>query len=244
MSMRDVRREALPRFAGGCRKSPLSRAEEGWGEGVTSHRRWMAMTSSPPVRRESDVGLHRWLPRLAQYGSGPWHAASGLLLAALILPVVQAAPEGPGLGRPLTAQELAAFDINVFPDGGGLPPGQGTALEGKGVYDAQCASCHGMGGSGGSAGELIGSSALNGPHPDQTVGNYWPYATTIFDFVRRSMPLNAPRTLSDDQVYAVTAYLLRINGLLDERAVLNAKTLPAIRMPNREGFVRIWPDGR
>ena len=76
------------------------------------------------------------------------------------------------------------------------------------------------------------------------MGNYWPYATTIFDFVRRSMPLNAPRTLSDDQVYAVTAYLLRINGLLDERAVLNAKTLPAIRMPNREGFVRIWQDGR
>ena len=157
---------------------------------------------------------------------------------------VAAAPEGPKLGKPLNAAEIAAMDINVFPDGSGLPPGKGMALEGKAIYDAQCAACHGPKGSGGSAGELAGGSALNGPHPDQTVGNYWPYATTVFDFVRRSMPLNAPRSLSDDQVYAVTAYLLHINGLIGETAELNAKTLPEVRMPNREGFVRIWPDGR
>ncbi len=155
---------------------------------------------------------------------------------------VAAAPEGPKLGKPLSPADIAAMDINVFPDGSGLPSGKGTALEGKAIYDAQCAACHGPKGTGGSAGELAGGSALDGPHPDQTVGNYWPYATTIFDFVRRSMPLNAPRSLSDDQVYAVTAYLLNINALIGETAEMNAKTLPEVHLPNREGFVRIWPN--
>ena len=157
---------------------------------------------------------------------------------------VAAAPEGPKLGKPLSQADIAAMDINVFPDGSGLPSGKGTALEGKAIYDAQCAACHGPKGSGASAGELAGGSALDGPHPDQTVGNYWPYATTIFDFVRRSMPLNAPRSLSDETVYAVTAYLLYINGLIGETTEMNAKSLPEIRMPNREGFVRIWPNSR
>ena len=171
-------------------------------------------------------------------------AASTLLGWLALTATVAAAPEGPKLGKPLNAADIAAMDINVFPDGSGLPTGKGTALDGKGIYDAQCAGCHGPKGSGGSAGELAGGSALNGPHPDQTVGNYWPYATTVFDFVRRSMPLNAPRSLNDDQVYAVTAYLLHINGLIGETAELNAKTLPEVRMPNREGFVRIWPNSQ
>ncbi len=171
-------------------------------------------------------------------------AVPALLGWIALTATVAAAPEGPKLGKPLNAADIAAMDINVFPDGSGLPPGKGTALEGKVIYDAQCAACHGAKGSGGSAGELAGGSALNGPHPDQTVGNYWPYATTVFDFVRRSMPLNAPRSLSDDQVYAVTAYLLHLNGLIGETAEMSAKTLPEVRMPNREGFVRIWPDGR
>ena len=171
-------------------------------------------------------------------------AVPALLGWIALTATVVATPEGPKLGKPLNAADIAAMDINVFPDGSGLPPGLGMALEGKAIYDAQCAACHGPRGSGGSAGELAGGSALNGPHPDQTVGNYWPYATTVFDFVRRSMPLNAPRSLSEDQVYAVTAYLLHINGLIGETAEMNAKTLPEVRMPNREGFVRIWPDGR
>ena len=174
----------------------------------------------------------------------PSSRVSALILSMCILPTVYAAPEGPKLGQPLTAQELIGLDIHVFPDGYGLPAGRGTAREGKDIYNTQCASCHGMKGSGGSAGELTGGSPLHSAHPDQTIGNYWPYATTIFDFVRRSMPLNAPRSLSDDQVYAITAYLLHINGLLDEDAVMDAKSLPAIRMPNREGFVRVWPDSQ
>jgi mono/diheme cytochrome c family protein len=191
------------------------------------------------------VGVgHSWEACPVSYGGPCLHAMVILLFMLAIFPMAQAAPAGPKLGKPLTAQELAGLDINVFPDGSGLPPGKGSAVEGKTVYDAQCAACHGVKGSGGSAGELAGRSALNGPHPDQTVGNYWPYATTIFDFVRRSMPLNAPRRLSDDQVYAVTAYLLHINGIIEASDEMNARILPEIRMPTREGFIRIWPNGQ
>jgi cytochrome c len=166
-----------------------------------------------------------------------------LLFSFLLLPLpATAAPEGPKLGRPATPAEIAAQDINVFPDGSGLPPGRGTVAEGKAVYASQCAACHGPKGVGGSAGELAGGGSLTGPHPDQNIGTYWPYATTIFDFVRRSMPLNAPRSLSDNQVYAVTAYLLNINGIIGDSAEMNAKTLAAVKMPNREGFVRLWPE--
>jgi len=165
----------------------------------------------------------------------------GAVLLSFCTAAMGAAPEGPGLGRPATPEEIAGQDINVFPDGTGLPPGRGTALEGKAVYDARCASCHGPKGIGGSAGELAGGGSLIGPHPDKNIGTYWPYATTLFDFIRRSMPLDAPRSLNENQVYAVTAYLLHINGILDERAEMNAATLPRIAMPNRDGFVRIWP---
>jgi mono/diheme cytochrome c family protein len=162
-------------------------------------------------------------------------------LSALPL-LATASPEGPRLGRPASPEEIRAADINVFPDGGGLPPGKGTALEGKPIYEARCAACHGPKGTGGSAGELAGGASLTGPHPDKTIGTYWPYATTIFDFVRRSMPLDAPRSLADEQVYAVTAYLLHINGIIGEQAEMNAKSLSEVKMPNREGFVRVWPE--
>lgn len=162
----------------------------------------------------------------------------------LIATSAVAAPEGPKLGRPATAAEIAAQDINVFPDGAGLPPGQGTVAEGKAIYEARCVACHGVKGAGGVAEELAGGSPPTSPHPDRTIGVYWPYATTIFDYVRRAMPQNAPRSLSDNEVYAVTAYLLHINGLLPEQAQLDAKTLPAVTMPNREGFIRLWPEHR
>lgn len=152
-----------------------------------------------------------------------------------------AEPEGPRLGRPASPEEIAGQDINVFPDGTGLPSGKGTAREGEALYDAKCASCHGPKGIGGSAGELAGGGSLTGPHPDRNIGTYWPYATTVFDFIRRSMPLDAPRSLNDDQVYAVTAYLLHINGIIDDRTEMNATSLPRVEMPNRHGFVQIWP---
>ncbi|MDV3243209.1 MAG: cytochrome c [Methylocaldum sp.] len=172
--------------------------------------------------------------------SGPRWLAPALLLFVMTA-AVAAAPEGPKLGRPASPGEIADQDINVFPDGAGLPAGKGTALEGKAIFDMKCVSCHGPKGMGGSAGELAGGGSLTGPHPDKNIGTYWPYATTLFDFIRRSMPLDAPRSLSEDQVYAVTAYLLHINGIVDERAEMNAGTLPRVVMPNRDGFVQVWP---
>ncbi|MGI2323359.1 MULTISPECIES: c-type cytochrome [Methylococcus] len=153
------------------------------------------------------------------------------------------APEGPRLGQPLEPAAISALDITVFPDGTGLPPGQGTAVEGKAVYEARCAACHGPNGRGGSAEELAGGrNPLTSVEPDKTIGTYWPYASTVFDFIRRSMPLDAPRSLSDDETYALTAYLLHANGIIGERDPINASTLPKIRMPNAAGFVWAYPE--
>lgn len=171
--------------------------------------------------------------------SSTWIMA-GMLFGSAV--TATAAPEGPKLGRPASPEEIASQDIAVFPDGSGLPPGQGTAVEGKVLYEARCASCHGPKGMGGSAEQLAGRSPLAGPHPDQTVGNYWPYATTLFDYLRRAMPMDAPRSLSDSEVYAATAYLLYLNGIIGEQVEMNARTLPEVGMPNREGFVRLWPE--
>ncbi|MGH8726722.1 MAG: c-type cytochrome [Burkholderiales bacterium] len=141
----------------------------------------------------------------------------------------------------MTPEEASRWDITIFPDGKGLPEGRGTALEGKVIYDAKCASCHGEGGRGATAEELAGGKhALNSETPDKTIGLYWPYATTLFDFTRRSMPMNAPGSLTNDHLYAVTAYLLFANNIISERDEMNAKTLPRVKMPNRDGF--IWID--
>ena len=152
-------------------------------------------------------------------------------------------PEGPRLGVQLGPGEAEAMALNVFPDGNGLPEGQGDLTEGARLYEGRCAHCHGPKGTGGSAPELVGRSPLDGPHPDLSIGNYWPYATTLFDFIRRSMPLDAPRTLSDNQVYALTGYLLELNGLIETKdSAFDRETLLRIKMPNREGFISLWPD--
>ena len=164
-----------------------------------------------------------------------------MALAGSVL--AQTAPETPRLGKPITAEEAAKWDLNVFPDGEGLPEGRGSAIEGKVIYDAKCASCHGEGGRGATAEELAGgTNQLKSKTPDKTIGLYWPYATTLFDFTRRSMPMNAPGSLTNDELYAVTAYLLFANKIIGERDEMNAKTLPRVRMPNREGF--IWIDAK
>jgi mono/diheme cytochrome c family protein len=194
-------------------------------------------------RKRSAGGRVRYFQPIALPGAADLKALAGLVLSVLAATAAAASPEGPGLGRPASPEEIAARDGSVFPDGAGLPPGRGTAVEGRAVYESRCAACHGPKGMGGSAEELAGRSALNGPHPDKTVGNYWPYATTLFDFVRRSMPLDAPRSLSDDQVYAVAAYLLHINGIIGESEEMNASTLSKVVMPNRDGFIRVMDDG-
>jgi cytochrome c len=148
------------------------------------------------------------------------------------------ADDGPGLGEEPSAEELAAVDFTIMPDGDGLPEGSGNAVTGKGVYNRDCLACHGENGTGGVNDVLAGGhGSLPGPTPRKTVGSYWPYATTIFDYVRRAMPFQTPGSLSNDEIYAVTAYLLFINDVIAEDAEMNAESLPQVKMPNRENFV-------
>jgi mono/diheme cytochrome c family protein len=142
-----------------------------------------------------------------------------------------------GIGRSATPAEIAGWNIDIDREGHNLPPGSGTASHGRQVFDQQCAACHGAKGEGGIGDQLVGGQGtLATPKPVRTVGSYWPYAPTLFDYIRRAMPQNAPQSLSNDDVYAVSAYILNLNGLLPADAVLDAKTLPAIKMPNRSMF--------
>ena len=167
---------------------------------------------------------------------------SALVLMAAVVFVAGTAFSGPDLGREVKADEVAAWDITIPPDGSGLPPGSGTAAEGGAVYFAKCAGCHGVKGREGPADRLVGGTGtLASEKPVKTVGSYWPYATTLFDYIRRAMPYNAPRSLSNDEVYAVSAYLLFLNGIIDPEVRMDAKTLPQVKMPNRHGFVSYWP---
>ncbi len=145
---------------------------------------------------------------------------------------------GPALGRPLADAEAALVGASiVWPDGRGLPPGRGSVGDGRALYRQRCLACHGERGRGGLGGELAGGRPhLTAEPPDQNIGTYWPHATTVFDFVRRAMPLDAPWSLSDSEVYAVVAYLLHLNGLLEPDASLDATALAGLRMPNADGF--------
>ena len=159
--------------------------------------------------------------------------------SALLLLTTAALAETPDLGRSATPEEIAAWDISIGPDGAGLPPGNGTPREGEAVYVAKCLPCHGEKGAGKPNDQLVGGlGSLTGDQtPVKTVGSFWPFATTLFDYVRRAMPFNAPRSLRDDEVYAVCAYILELNGIIAENAVMNAQTLAKVQMPNRDGFI-------
>lgn len=144
----------------------------------------------------------------------------------------------PRLGQPVSAADVAPWDISIPPDGTGLPPGRGTAKQGEPIYEAKCLACHGSKGVGRPNDALAGGiGSLGGPMPVKTVGSYWPYATTLFDYVRRAMPFQAPKSLSADETYALSAYILHLNGLADADTVLDAQSLPKVKMPNRDGFV-------
>jgi mono/diheme cytochrome c family protein len=182
--------------------------------------------------------------------AGVWCARSHLVAAAIVMiaTTVQAGGQSPtfGVGRAPTPAELKAVDIDVLPDGRGLPPGSGTAAAGKPVYESRCLTCHGPTGTEGPQDVLAGGRGtlkVETPagRPVKTVGSYWPYATTLWDYVRRAMPFDHPGTLTTDDVYGATAYLLFLNGIVGEHDVLNETTLPQVRMPNRDGFV---PDSR
>ena len=166
---------------------------------------------------------------------------SHLLAVASVLAVVSnaALAENPNLGRIAAPEEIASWDISIGPDGAGLPPGSGTPKQGEAVYTAKCLVCHGEKGAGKPNDVLVGGrGTLAGDQPPvKTVGSFWPYATTLFDYVRRAMPLNESKSLTNDEVYAVIAYLLQLNGIIGENETINAQTLPRVQMPNRDGFM-------
>jgi S-disulfanyl-L-cysteine oxidoreductase SoxD len=167
---------------------------------------------------------------------------SALLIASSILATTSAiafAAESPNLGRVATPEEIAPWDISIGPDGVGLPPGAGTARQGEAVYAARCVTCHGDKGAGKPNDQLVGGQGSlpgDGP-PVKTVGSFWPYATTVFDYVRRAMPYNESKSLSNDEVYAVVAYILNLNGIIADNDTMDEQTLRIVKMPNRDGFM-------
>lgn len=153
------------------------------------------------------------------------------------------AQEGPGLGAEISPRDLAPWDISIETDGTGLPPGSGDVATGKGVYAVQCLACHGEEGAGQPNDRLVGGhGTLEDLNQVRTIGSYWPYASTVFDYIRRAMPFLTPQSLSDDEVYALTAYILYLNGIIEEGDVMNAQTLAGVRMPNRDGFILAYPE--
>ena len=149
----------------------------------------------------------------------------------------------PGLGQKAGPAQIEQAGASIYPDGTGLPPGAGNAVQGEQVYLQHCVSCHGPGAEGGSAEPLAGGiGSLAAENPEKTVGSYWPYATTLFAFNRHAMPMQSPGTLSDDEAYAVTAYLLYLNEIVGKDEVLDQNSLPCVQMPNRNGFIAARDD--
>lgn len=164
-------------------------------------------------------------------------AVLSLAAVAVAVPVVAQMPTFK-VGRAPTAEEIKAWDIAIGPDGAELPPGRATAVEGRAVYDTKCAECHGKTGKEGPQDVLVGGrGTLNTDKPLKTIGSYWPYATTVWDFTYRAMPFDKPGSLTPDEVYKATAYVLYLNGIIGENDVIDEKSLPKVTMPNRDGFV-------
>ena len=159
-----------------------------------------------------------------------------LMLLSLSVPALAQKPQ---LGQPVSEADLAPWDISIGPDGKGLPPGRGTAAQGADIFLGKCQACHGEKGAGRPNDALVGGIGSLAPDktPLRTVGSYWPYATTLFDYVRRAMPFQDSKSLSNDELYAVSAYILNLNGIVGTNDVLDAQSLPKVRMPNREGFI-------
>src|SRR5262249_10970040 len=151
----------------------------------------------------------------------------------LALCLKSALAQTPNLGTPISPAEIAAWDINILPDGTGHPPGSGSPAEAARIYSAKCAMCHGENGKGGPNARLVGGDPIKDMESEKTIANFWPFATTLFDYIRRAMPWRQPRSLTNDEVYALTAYILSLNKIVGENDTMNAQTLPRLRMPNR-----------
>ncbi|MGB1801164.1 MAG: c-type cytochrome [Gammaproteobacteria bacterium] len=170
-----------------------------------------------------------------------------ILISALIaagINLVNAEQQSPKLGQAVSSEEITKWDISVFPNGEGLPKGEGNVEQGKKIYQQHCVSCHGQDGLGTAAGDQLAGAqmSLTSEYPEQTIGTYWPYATTLFDVIRRSMPMTAPGSLTDNEVYAVTAYLLFLNNIIAKDDVMNSETLAKVTMPNEDGLVNVYEE--
>jgi mono/diheme cytochrome c family protein len=174
------------------------------------------------------------------------HRSLAALILALAFDSSTAFAQNSGLGKPISEADIKTWDIAILPDGTNLPSGSGTPSQGAKIYAQKCGACHAEGGKGGGspgAGPLVGGAPLtNGIDTAKTIANYYAYATTVFDYIRRAMPYNMPRSLADDEVYALTAYILSLNKLIGENDVIDAKTLPQVKMPNRDNFIMPYPD--
>ena len=170
-----------------------------------------------------------------------WTRSVVILCLASAVPLAAQSPTY-GVGRPPTPEEIRALGAAIAPDGEGLPGGSGTVAAGREVFAAQCSRCHGPNGEGGVGVTLVGGQGtLRSARPLKTVGSYWPYATTLWDYINRAMPFDQPGLLKPSEVYAAVAYILNMNGIIREDQVIDATSLPKIVMPNREGFI---PDPR
>ena len=164
-----------------------------------------------------------------------WKLSAILLAAAATL---SAQSTRYGVGRPPTPEEIRELGSAIGPDGTGLPAGAGTVAAGRELFASQCERCHGPAGEGGVGARLVGGQGtLVTPRPLKTVGSFWPYATTLWDYINRAMPFDRPGALEPAEVYAAVAYVLNLNGIIKEDLVMNASTLPKVTMPNRDGFV-------
>jgi mono/diheme cytochrome c family protein len=167
--------------------------------------------------------------------------AKAILVATAVLFVAAgpASAQSPNFGQPIAPADIAPWDISIGPDGVGLPPGRGSAAQGESIFVAKCQACHGEKGAGSPNDALVGGigSLAPGKPPVKTVGSYWPYATTLFDYIRRAMPFQESKSLTNDELYAVSAYILQLNGVIGPNDALDAQTLASVKMPNRDGFV-------
>src|SRR5690348_3550454 len=178
-------------------------------------------------RARSDMSMRNWVP--------------GIALGAVVAGTAMAA-DLPNLGKPIDPKDIAPWDISIMPDGTGLPPGSGTPAQGAPIFAQKCAMCHGENGKGGIAAPVTNFAPKASLDGGKSIGNFWPYATTVFDFIRRAMPYNKPHSLTDQEVYALTAYVLRLNNLIGENDVIDAMTLPKVKMPNRDNFIIRFPE--
>jgi mono/diheme cytochrome c family protein len=152
------------------------------------------------------------------------------------------AADAPLLGKPISEADIKPWDITIMPDGTGLPAGSGTAAQGAPIFQAKCSACHGEKGVGGFAAPVNAGPPHASLDGGKSISNFWPYATTVFDFIRRAMPYTAPKSLTDQEVYQVTAYVLYLNKLVGENDVVDAKTLPKVKMPNAGNFIIRFPE--